>query len=135
MRKSNNRDCAEHIYQNGHLLRPGEAAATWILALHGRTAYLFHWESDGALHRLVPGCDCAIDHSDIDHIEPYLEAAVATGKFQRMILAGSSEALLTLHQRLSQSLHSRVIHEVTLPQFMPSDLSTLREALESKLAA
>lgn len=134
MRKTNHGDCVNKIYHQGSPLKPGEAAATWVLLLHGRTVYLFHWESDGELHRLTPACECAIDHQDLEHIEPYLEAALATGKFHRLILAGNAEGLVTLHQRLGPMLQSRIASEVKMQEFSPADVASLKEALEGQLS-
>jgi hypothetical protein len=84
----------------------------WIVALDAQTVQLFIHQPGHPVEPLNVGCCCPTHAGNPDNLAKYLDAALACGKYEGIVLIGLEDVLKGLKGRLSDSVHNRVIAEI-----------------------
>lgn len=84
----------------------------WIVALDEHTVQLFVHQPGRPIEPMSAGCCCGVHAGNLDNLAKYLDAALACGKYDGLVLIGPEQALKAIKKRLSAATHNRVIAEI-----------------------
>lgn len=84
----------------------------WIVALDLQTVQMFVHQPGRPIEPLNMGCCCSSHAGNLDNLAKYLDAALACGKYDGLVLIGAEDALKAIKKRLSAAVHNRVIAEI-----------------------
>lgn len=84
----------------------------WIVTLDAQTVQLFIHQLGYPIEPLNVGCCCPTHAGNMDNLAKYLDAALACGKYEGIVLIGLEDVLKVFKGRLSESVHNRVIAEI-----------------------
>jgi hypothetical protein len=84
----------------------------WIVALDEHTVQLFAHRPGHPIEPLNVGCGCNMHAGNPDNLAKYLDAALACGKYDGIVLIGPEAALKSIKKCLSETVHNRVIAEI-----------------------
>ena len=89
-----------------------EGGIIWILAGGGGYTHFFAQKPDAGIMPFSIGCCCARHAGHAQNMARYMDAALACGQYDGLVLVGDSDKLQDMKATLSSPVQSRIIAEI-----------------------